>query len=494
MNCNFEVIILDINYTSQVITYRSTFTESPLRIYGNNCIVEGGTLVGEILDPESCIVQVTFSPGQFILANSLIVLSDVYKLQLDLSAYTQFGIVLALLHFTACSSLNKNSIFYRLAYFPKDRYGLYPFVAGNSEDTDIVDNGNTILLGTFVFDKNTDQHLSSFQQTTPTTELLPSYIFNPKYQVTEKTQLEVMPYDRLTDRMAKLVYNQTGGTGASGLKGDKGETGGTGGTGETGGTGGTGGTCATASTLDSTLARYYLHRQCTADSIWRVTHKFKQKYVHVQVIDIYDRMILPKEVVFLSPSEIEIYFGEEVAGYAVVISGPDPNADSASTNAVTAALASSSNTSHPIIINNTTNSDSNLSGNNTGARGPRGDPGPQGPIGPQGVPGPQGIPGRDGRDGCQGPPGPQGPKGDPGPQGPAGCPGPPAEISASVLAALIHAGMVPCSSINGRTDVNSALLYLYNEIIKITTSITDIKSDIIQIKTELNRIKSQLTI
>ena len=50
--------------------------------------------------------------------------------------------------------------------------------------------------------------------------------------------------------------------------------------------------------------------------------------------------------------------------------------------------------------------------------------------------------------------------------------------------------MVPCSSINGRTDVNSALLYLYNEIIKITSGITDIKSDIIQIKTELNRIKS----
>ena len=468
---------MDINYTSQVIPYRSTFTESPLRIYGNNCIIDGGTLVGEILDPVANIVQVTFSPGEFILSNSLIILSQVYKLQLDLSPYTQFGTVLALLHFTACSSLSKNSIFYRLAYFPKDRYGLYPFVAGNSQDTDIVDDGNTILLGTFIFDKDADRHLTTFIQTTPTTELLPSYIFNPRYQVTEKTQLEVMPYDRLTDRMAKLTYNQTGGTGAVGLKGDKGETGGTGGTGETGGTGGTG---APAPTLDSTLARYYLHRQCTADSIWRVTHKFQQKYVHVQVIDIYDRLILPKEIIFLSPSEIEIYFGEEVAGYAVVISGPDPNADSASAAAVTAALASSVNAPCPIIINNTSGSNSNSGseGGNTGAQGPRGDPGPQGPVGPQGVPGPQGIPGRDGRDGCQGPPGPQGPKGDPGPQGPAGCPGPPAEISASVLAALIQAAMVPCSTINGRTDVNSALLYLYDQIIRLTTELNDIKNNI----------------
>ena len=80
--------------------------------------------------------------------------------------------------------------------------------------------------------------------------------------------------------------------------------------------------------------------------------------------------------------------------------------------------------------------------------------------------------------GATGAQGVQGPKGDPGPQGPAGCPGPPAEISASVLAALIQAAMVPCSTINGRTDVNSALLYLYDEVIRLTTELNDIKNNI----------------
>ena len=440
-------------YLSSPIPYRSMMVESPLRIYGSNCIVEGGILSGEIINAKDGIVQITISPSLFILSNSLIVLSENYPLQIDVSSYDPFGYIFVLIHFSPCSSLSTSNIYYRLAYFPRDKYGLYPKVTG-SGSSDLVDTSSTILIGSFIFAKDEDRVLTGLKQTTPPTNDVRSYIYNPTYQITEQTALEMMPYDRLTDRLCKLFYGQTGGTGARGLKGDSGETGGTGELGSTGGSGGTG--ALVKATFDHAAAKYYLHRQCTPDSIWRVAHMLNQKYVQVQVIDIYDKMIIPKEVVFKSPSELQIYFGEEVAGYATVICGPDVNMDDSLTQNPSSPSSSGSSN---VYVNSSSGQGAQ------GQQGPRGDVGPAGPAGPQGAIGPQGIPGRDGRDGCQGPPGPQGPQGPPGPQGPAGCPGPPAEISSSVISSMINAQMIPCSNIGGRTDVNSALQYLYGVIV-----------------------------
>lgn len=437
---------MDTPYVSNPITYRSTMVESPLRIYGSNCIIDGGNLTGRVADKDECIAEITISPALFILSNSLIVLSESYPLQIDLSSYDANGYICALVHLTPCGQMNKNTVVYRLAYMPESGKGLYPAVLQEDDKEDLVDVGSTILIGTFRFHKDQDAKLTHLVNNTPNRNKLISYVDNPIYQVSQMTQLEEMPFDRITDRLAKLLLGQTGGTGARGFKGDTGGTGSTGDTGARGTTGGTGGTGSTATTT-----RYYLHRQCQPDSIWTVQHKFNQKYVQVQVVDIYDKVVLPKEIVLKSPSECEILFGQEVAGYATIISAPKITEDEQ--NAASAAGAGTT-----ICVN------SNGQQGPQGAQGPRGDVGPQGPVGPQGIPGMPGPAGRDGRDGSQGPPGPQGPKGDPGPQGPAGCPGPPAEINAAVISQLLNAQMVPCSSIAGRTDVNSALLYLAGQL------------------------------
>ena len=431
---------MDITPITSPIPYRSMLVESPLIAYGTNCIIEGADLIGSVENESQCIVKVHIGPTKLILSNTLIVLSESYDLTIDVSSYLDTGVLCILCHFAPCSQVSKSNIFYRLAYLPKGRVGLYPSQY-NDAGQEYVDVGSSILLGTMAFGKDLDGNLVSVINTTPSKHNIMAYITNPSYKLTSNTTLEVMPYDRVTDRLAALLYTQTGGTGMPGLRGYSGATGGTGGTGFTGSTGGTG------AVSTKSAAKYHLHRQCIPDSIWTIQHKFNKKYVLIQIVDIYDKVIIPKEIVLKSASEAEVHFGQEVAGYAMAICGP--TIDELDSTGGTGSTPNST----VICVSNTSTSA-------TGSAGPRGDVGPQGPPGPQGHPGLPGPPGRDGRDGCQGPPGPQGPKGDPGIQGVPGCPGPPAQISTSLLAQLITASIIPCSEISGRTDVNSALMYL----------------------------------
>ena len=442
---------METPYLSEPIAYRSILVESPLRVYGNNCIVDGGELFATLSSSDPYGINVQITPLTAIVSNTLVTISQICNLQLNLSSFDQFGLVFVLFHYTPCSTLgqNNNSIFYRLAYFGKDRLGLLPpvYVGEDEDKQDIVDVSSTILLGvlSFVKDPSTG-YLIKLENVTPSRTKIESYIFNSRFLVTPDTELEVMPFDRVTDRLCALFYGQSGNTGGTG---GSGQTGGSGGTGATGATGDTG---ATGPTPDVIPCRFYLHRQCDPEITWTIEHNFGEKYVIVQIVDENDKVILPKDIILSSKYHCEIQFGEKVAGYAMAICGP-VNIFDATTFDTSSSLSGSSSGSG-ISIN------SSACQGPQGPQGPRGDLGPQGPAGPQGPPGLPGIPGRDGRDGCQGPPGPQGPKGDPGPQGPEGCPGPPAEISSTVLAQLLNAQMIPTTSIDGYNDVNSVLIHL----------------------------------
>ena len=434
-----------MTYLSDAMPYRSMMSESPLRIYGENCIIDGVELVGGLQDTTSNVYVVNFKSGQLLMSNTLLTLSNVHSLELDLSPYSDNGIVVALAHYCPCTQNNTSNFYYRLAYISSKGGDLLPLASagGNTSNVDLVTQCATIVLGTFSFSKDVNGNVISIVQTTPLRNLILSYINNPKITISS-TQFEIMPFDRLTDRLCRLMYGQTGGSGA------RGRTGGTGNHGNTGETGGVGHTGGSGGMGIPGAGKSYFHTQCSPDSIWTIAHSLEEKYVMVQCVDVYDQVIIPKSIKLISPSECRVTFGKEVAGYAVCIGGKRGGPAIGGTS--TTSSASSSSSSTQICVSSGT----------AGEQGPRGDIGPNGPPGPPGCPGMGGPPGRDGRDGCCGPIGPQGPKGDVGPPGSPGCPGAPGTINPAAVAAMISAQQIPCTNIAGRTDVNSALLYLYD--------------------------------
>ena len=437
-----------MSHVTNPIPYRSMMTESPLRIYGNNCIVDGVNLSGIITGEETNTLKVSFQPGQLLMSNTLLVLNQLHELEIDLSSFSDTGTVLALAHYCPCTQAKLSSFYYRLAYLPQIGNKILPTVAGtDTAGHDLIEHGSTIILGTFSFSKNTDGYLNNFVQTTPNRHNILSYITNPAVDI-GNDEFEIMPFDRVTDRLCSLMYGQTGGTGARGRQGVTGGTGGTGNTGGLGDSGGTGGTGIPGA------GKSYFHTQCNPDSVWTVQHDLNEKYVVVQCMDVYDQVIIPKAIKLVSPSEAKISFSKEIAGYATVIGGRRGGPAIGGT-AVDATSTSEATSSTTICVSG--------SGGETGPQGPRGDIGPQGTPGPAGCPGTPGPPGRDGRDGCPGPVGPQGPKGDPGPAGAPGCPGAPGSASSSG-GSVLSAQNIPCTNIGGRIDVNSSLIYLYDEL------------------------------
>lgn len=429
--------------------YRSIAIESPLRVYGNNCIVDGGEFTNSLKDSTSNILNVTIGPGQYIINKTLLVLTQYHLLDIDLSPFSERGKVLIMAMYCPCSNQNLSSFYYRLAYLSENGQQLLPLASINSSsDSDICSQCQTIILGTINFAKDTTGKVINSTNSSPLRRNILSYINNPILNV-QGEDMEVMPFDRLTDRLCGLMYGQTGGTGS------KGRTGTTGGTGHSGTTGGPGYSGGTGGSGYAGAGKSYFHTQCQPDSVWSIVHELDEKYVVVQCINTYDEVIIPKSIKFISSSELKISFGKELAGYAVCIGGKRPGSALGVSNSTSAASnTSSSNSSTNICV----------SGGAKGDQGVRGDLGPVGPAGVPGCPGSPGIPGRDGRDGCVGPPGPPGPKGDPGPPGSPGCPGPPGQITPGMLASLLSAQQIPCSSIKGHSDVNSALIYLTDEI------------------------------
>lgn len=250
-----------MSYISEALTYRSFLVQSPLKIFGSNCIVDGAELLGTSLSSNSSIVVINISPAMYIISDTLFVLSQSYTLDLDVYPFDDKGQIVVLAHFIPCEEINKSNFFYRLAYISSKNSGLHPFLSYYNSTLDYADEYPTLILGTFKFIKNANGYIQSLVNTTPDRLEIDSYITNPNINISDTTSLEVMPFDKLTDRIALLLKNnikepKTGGTGGTGNTGGTGSTGrqgcrgpvgcpgprgNTGGTGFTGGTGGTGG-------------------------------------------------------------------------------------------------------------------------------------------------------------------------------------------------------------------------------------------------------------
>ena len=388
-----------MSHITPAMPYRSAASESPLRVYGQNCIINGGEFTCALKDNTSNIINVTISPGQFLLSNTLLVLNYNHSLDLDLTPYSDRGTVLVLAMYCPCSNLSLSSFYYRLAYLSENGEQLLPpFVSNSSSSTDLFETCSSLILGTVNFSKDLANVVFLLDNKTPNRNEITSYIDNP-YIIINNNDYEVMPFDRLTDRLCKLMQDQRGGTGNTGSVGLSGGSGGTGFTGGSGGSGNTGGTGIPGA------GKSYLHLQIQSDSIWKINHQLDEKYIMVQCINSNDEVILPKSIKFIDANLVLVDFGREIKGKAICIGGKRGGFAIGVSDSI-----SSSNLDNISSITGL-----------TGATGSRGDRGPQGIQGIQGPPGDPGSAGRDGRDGCCGPVGPRGPKGDPGAQGPPGC-------------------------------------------------------------------------
>ena len=208
-----------MSYISEPVIYRSMLIESPLEVYGNNCIVEGANLTYDL--DENKIFQVTITPSIFVISNRLIKLSESYTVDLDCSIYNFDDSKLVLLgHFVMCSNNSCTNFLYRLAILSDKTHSLYPSVL-DSNNNDIVNNPS-ILLGAFDVIRNENGEIISIENLTPDRKKALSYVTNPSYLVTPTKNLELMPFDRVTDRVAELIVFNTGGTGAQGIPGPQG--------------------------------------------------------------------------------------------------------------------------------------------------------------------------------------------------------------------------------------------------------------------------------
>lgn len=404
-----------MSYITPGISYKSFLVQSPLKIFGNNTIIDGGVVTLTDIDFSTQDLFFTISPAEFILSNTLITLSKEYEVDFNISSYDQNGTIIVLVHFVPCNDKLDNNIYYRVGYISNTNNIILPNYSITKYEPDIVTFSSTILLATFSIIRDENNNLIDIINTTPNRDKITSYFDYKNYTFNLDTTLPIQPFDRITTRLAKLLYNNTGGTGGSGGSGNIGNTG------PTGGTGGTGGTGEKGDCEGITPVRFYVHNQCNEDTVWEVEHNFNQQYIFVQVIDhCTHAVIIPKQVIFKDINTTQIVLPEPACGYAILLSGPVLLNDY---KALVDAFIYTGGTGGSGTIDSTSTINKNCDCY-IGPQGPRGDIGPAGPQGPMGLPGLPGPPGRDGRDGCQGPIGPQGPQGAPGESGPMGCQGP----------------------------------------------------------------------
>lgn len=458
-----------MSHVSEPKVYRSANLQSPLKIYGRDCIVDGFEVDIVRQDPDNNnILDITVHKGMCLLSSKLFILDEDETLTIDISSYNEIsGSIIVMAIYCGCQVSGKNDLFYLRAAYCSDQGGVLSPEIPSSMNVDGDCISGRIVLSEHKFAFAGQDYVQTVYNNTPPRSQIISYVDEtefareisnpivPRKITVDGYDEELMPFDRLTDRLSTLLYNnkgQKGDTGARGLTGGSGGSGHTGRRGNTGGTGGVG---------PSGAGGVYVHAQCDPDSIWTIPHGLGEKYVVVQCCDQYDNAVIPRAIKYISPSETKVSFGTAVAGYAVAIGGRERKAGGGSGDC---------------SVNITTDVGP------PGPKGAQGDPGKPGPPGPPGSPGPAG---RDGRDGCEGPPGAQGPKGDTGPMGAPGCqgiPGPPgpqgppgpsgspgspgAAGPAGQDATIPNAAGILCSAIgeSANTNIQAALNWLESQL------------------------------
>lgn len=383
-----------MSFITPAMPYKVTALDSPLRIYGNNCIVNGGEFSCEIENNET--VAVNIQPGQYILSNTLLIINKEHKLTLDVRPYNTQGVILILAIFSKCNNITESSFYYRLVYLSETGQMLLPTFY-TRQNVDILEISESLILGTLKFEKDDQNNLIKLINITPDRNDIWSYITNPHLKIKEK-DYEVLPFDNLTDRICNLVKNNTGGTGSKGSIGPIGPPGEIGPSGPPGNSGGTGGTGSHG------FGKSYLHLQSNPNSLWEINHNLNEKYLNIQTYNNKDEAIIPKGIKLVNLNKAIIDFGQEVSGTAVCIGG----------------MISPLSSNPPSYPPQNCPPQVSKSGG-TGGTGARGETGLRGEMGPRGYEGPPGQAGRDGLPGQAGPPGRPGPKGEPGPMGPPGC-------------------------------------------------------------------------
>src|SRR6056297_541359 len=214
-----------MNNISTPITYHvSSYNFS--KIYGDNCVVEGLNVSGNLVDNK---INIHITPGILISRNAVLAIVDTVDLVFDLSDYNDQGkICVFSVDFDKCN--NQHDVSFQVNYVSLDCRFFPSDLAQN------LDNAQAILLGAFEFQKDEYNNVEYIDNITPDKSEIISYI--DKINICE---YELLPFDRLRQDIISVLGNVTGGSGGSGEIGFTGGIGGTGGTGAGGRTGGTGG-------------------------------------------------------------------------------------------------------------------------------------------------------------------------------------------------------------------------------------------------------------
>lgn len=362
-------------------------------VLGSNCIIDGleNNPVLKIINNTNRLLTVTLNPGIFILDNYLYHFENPQYLELDVSFIDEITrIYLVITELFTLKDKRSHRFFCHLFYTSKNNIIQFP---QTSKDLfDVEQNKHLFLASYSVLDSNV------IYNRTPNRYYEYSYQ-NKTFVNINDIEYQLQPFDIISTNIVKLIQRGTGGFGCTGGTGITGSTGSTGGIGSIGGTGGTGGIGKPGA------ATSYLHIQCSADTIWYINHDLKEKYISIQCIDVFDNVIIPQNIKYISSQEAQITFSEPISGYALCVGG----------NLRTNIFFRNNNETNAIVF---------LPGK-TGGTGGTGDIGKSiiGPRGPIGVPGQPGMPGRDGRQGLPGIPGPPGPPGPKGSKGDFGCTG-----------------------------------------------------------------------
>ena len=286
--------------------------ELPSNSLGRNCIIDG--LYNSYVITQSGIskiLSITLNPGKFLIDYQYYELFNSVLLNLDISPLgVGCRIYLAISKLYTQSEYCTNTAFNKLVahcfYTNSDGNLIQPQLS-----SDLI--GKTpernLILAEYIIQED------SVYNNTKDRDIANSY-HNYNTVILNGNEYFIQPFDTISRNISRLIKDF--GFDASKLSGGTGGTGATGGLGETGGTGESGGSGGTG---EPGAGKSYLHSQYSEDTIWNIFHDLKEKYIHVQCINVYDEVIIPNRIKFVSPSECVVTFDQPVAGYALCIGG-----------------------------------------------------------------------------------------------------------------------------------------------------------------------------